>query len=176
MVKIFRILKGSLLSRSKDFEFSLSPSSKNLDLNFLQFLFFVFANLQQYFRVQKLFLIDPLKENKCSSQEYASNFYRKRNYRENGFENMELSRKWSRKMKNPSCAESSRKWSRLFMYKGIFYFAMIPYLLEAAQSTSSAVLVQHPRLQRRNMIKECCTRSTQIRAWPIGGTCLLLLL
>ena len=42
---------------------------------------------------------------------------------------LELSRKWSGKIKNPSCTELSRKWSRFFIYKGIFDLAIIPYLL-----------------------------------------------
>ena len=42
---------------------------------------------------------------------------------------MELSRKWSRKMKIPSCTELSQKMLRFFIYKGIFDFAIIPYLL-----------------------------------------------
>ena len=41
---------------------------------------------------------------------------------------MELSWKWPRKMKNPSCTELSQKWSRFFINKGIFDFAKIQYL------------------------------------------------
>ena len=55
MVKILRTLNYSSLSRSKDFEFSLSSSLEFLDLNFLRF-FIHFANLQQYFSSNKSFL------------------------------------------------------------------------------------------------------------------------
>ena len=135
MVKIFRISKGSSLSRIKDYEFSPSPSLKILDLNFLRF--FILANLQQYFRVQKLFLIGPLRENNA----VANNTHR--NCIQNGFIAKTGSTKvyslpygiiakWSRK--NTSCTELSREWSRLFIYKGIFDFAIIPYLLVATAS------------------------------------------
>ena len=66
MFKIFRILKGSSLSRNKGFKFSLSPSLKILISIFC--VFFSISNLQQCFRVQKLFLIGPLKMNKYSCQ------------------------------------------------------------------------------------------------------------
>ena len=38
----------------------------------------------------------------------------------------ELSRKWSEKTEIPSYSELSRKWSEIFIYKGIFDFAIIP--------------------------------------------------
>ena len=34
--------------------------------------------------------------------------------------------------KNPSFTELSQKWSRNFIYKGIFDFAIIPYMLVRA--------------------------------------------
>ena len=40
-----------------------------------------------------------------------------------------LSRKWLKKVKNPSSTQLLRKWSRFFIDKRVFDFAVIPYLL-----------------------------------------------
>ena len=124
LVKIFRIWKGSSLSRIQDLEFSL------FSWLWLFFHFLWRANASGNNKIRNCIKNGVIAKT-CSNKVYSLQYGTiAKMVEENENPSLtKLSRKWSRNMRNPSCTKLTRKRSRFYIHKGVFDFAMIPYLL-----------------------------------------------